>query len=254
MLGNSHFRYGIIRKLVVAFGSLFNDIDIIRFDNNGNAKERFKVPISYGAKEKYITRITSDPTMTKSINTIVPRMSFGMESIIYDANRKQISTIQNFSQKTLTGIHTQYVPIPYNFNFNLSLYVRNIEDGTQILEQILPFFTPDFTISLDFADGMNRTYDIPIILNDINPPIEYEGDMSDTRFIVWDLTFTVKAMILAPVKDGKLIRSANVNIYKDETMNTNNKIINIHTVPNPITANANDVYTYTETITEYDNA
>ena len=252
MLGNAHFRLGIIRKLVATFGSLFNDIDIVRYDTNDNPKEKFKVPISFGAKEKYITRITSDPTLTKSIAVVLPRLSFGLEGISYDASRKLQSTMMNFAASSSVGVRTQYAPIPYNFEFSLSLYVRNIEDGTQILEQILPFFTPDFTVSIEYG-GMDQVFDIPFILNSVNPPIEYEGDKAETRFIVWDLDFTAKAYIIPPVKTGKIIRSSNVDIFVEETMNTDNLLINIWTAPNPITANANDSYTYTEIITEYHN-
>lgn len=250
MLGNSHFRFGIIRKLVATFGSLFNDIDIIRYDTNDNPKERFKVPISFGAKEKYITRITSDPTLTKSVSIVLPRLSFGLEAISYDPTRKLQSTLLNFAIDSSTGARTQYSPVPYNLEFSLSLYVRNIEDGTQILEQILPFFTPDFTVTIEYG-GMGQKFDIPFILNSVNPPIQYEGDKAEMRFIVWDLDFTAKAYIMPPVKSGKIIRSSNVDIFTDATMNTGNVLVNIWTVPNPITANANDSYTYTETVTEY---
>ena len=170
------------------------------------AKEVTKVPLSYGAKEKYLTRITSDPTLTKSINTVVPRMSFDLVGMSYDTTRKQISTLNNFAPNSSTGLKTQYVPIPYNFDFNLSIYVRNTEDGTQILEQILPFFTPDFTVTVNLNPEMTQKYDLPIILNSVDTTVDYEGDLTTTRLIVWDLNFTVKGFIFPPVKgsDGSL--------------------------------------------------
>jgi hypothetical protein len=151
MLGNEHFYNRTIRKVVVAFGTMFNDIHVVRYNKAGTtAYEKFKVPLNYGAKEKYITRLTSDPTLTKSIATSVPRISFDMTGMTYDSSRKLPSTVRNFAAETATAVKTQYVPVPYDFSFSLSIYVRNTEDGTQILEQILPFFTPDFNVTIDF--------------------------------------------------------------------------------------------------------
>lgn len=213
MLGNAFFSHRTIRKVVVAFGTMFNDLIITRMTSNDTKKEYFKVPLSYGAKEKYITRLTSDPTLTKSIATLVPRLSFNLDSMSYDATRKQMSTIRNFSANTSTSIRTQYVPVPYNFEFSLSIYVRNTEDGTQLLEQILPFFTPDFTVTVDFISDMDQKYDLPVILNSVNSTVDYEGDMSTTRLIMWDLSFTVKGFIWPPIKTGEVIRQANTNIF-----------------------------------------
>ena len=221
MLGNAPFYNRTIRRIVVAFGTLFNDIQCVRHTQSGIELERWKVPLSYGAKEKYLTRLTSDPTLTKSIATLVPRISFNMESMSYDPTRKQVTTLQNFSGSTSTKINTQYAPIPYNFEFSLSIYVRNTEDGTQILEQILPFFTPDFTVTVNFNPDMDQKYDVPIILNSVNSTVDYEGDFMTTRLILWDLDFTVKGYIWPPVKSGKIIRSANTNLYIDN----NNKQI-----------------------------
>jgi hypothetical protein len=203
MLGNKHFYNRTIRKIVVAFGTMFNDIELVRFDKSGTANQRFKVPLSYGPKEKYLSRITSDPTLTKSINTLVPRMSFSMDSIAYDASRKQMTTLNTFSYGAPDGLKTQYLPVPYNFEFSLSIYVRNTEDGTQILEQILPFFSPDFTVTVDFIPEMGKKYDMPVILNSVDMTIDYEGDMLTTRLILWELRFTVKSFIWPPVKSNE---------------------------------------------------
>ena len=213
MLGNEFFSHRTIRKVVVAFGTMFNDIIVTRTTLSGVKKEYFKVPLSYGPKEKYLTLITSDPTLTKSISIIVPRISFNLDGLSYDPTRKQMTTIQNFSANTSTAAKTQYAPVPYNFEFSLSIYVRNTEDGTQILEQILPFFTPDFTATVDFIPSMDQKYDLPVILNSVNSSVDYEGDMSTTRTIIWDLSFTVKGYIWPPVKSGEIIRQANTNIF-----------------------------------------
>lgn len=257
MLGNSHFYNRTIRKIVVGFGTIFNDIYLQRYNKSGStAYEKFKVPLSYGAKEKYLTRITSDPTLMKSINTLVPRISFELTGISYDSGRKQVSTLQNFNNSA-TGLKTQYLPVPYDFNFSLSIYVRNTEDGTQIIEQILPFFTPDFTVSVNFISEMGKKYDMPIILNSVNTTTDYEGDMMSTRLIIWDLEFTVKSFLWPPVKSGQgLIGESYANTAAPGGVSYGRVITNMHIEPNDtITqqvtvdyANGNNYFTTGETI------
>jgi len=214
MLGNANFYNRTIRKIVVAFGTVFNDLYLVRYTKDGvTAKETIKVPLNWGAKEKYITRLTADPTLTKSIATTLPRISFEMTGMSYDSSRKLPTTVRNFSANNSTSVKTQYVPVPYNFDFSLSIYVRNTEDGTQILEQILPFFTPDFSVTVDFVPAMDPKYDMPIILNSVSNEVDYEGDMMATRMIIWNLEFTAKSHIWPPVKTGKVITTANTNLY-----------------------------------------
>ena len=214
MLGNATFYNRTIRKIVVAFGTVFNDIYLVRYTKDGlTAKETIKVPLNWGAKEKYLTRLTADPTLTKSIATTVPRISFEMTGMSYDSSRKLPTTVRNFSANNATTVNAQYVPVPYNFDFSLSIYVRNTEDGTQILEQILPFFTPDFSVTVDFIPLMDPKYDMPIILNSVSNEVDYEGDMMATRLIIWNLEFTAKSHIWPPVKTGKVINAANTNLY-----------------------------------------
>jgi len=214
MLGNEHFYNRTIRKIVVAFGTMFNDIHTVRYNKAGTIEyEKFKVPLNYGAKEKYLVRLASDPTLTKSIATTVPRMSFEMTGMSYDVSRKLPSTLRNFAAETSTTVKTQFVPVPYDFSFSLSIYVRNTEDGTQILEQILPFFTPDFNVTINFIPSMGKKYDMPVILNSVNTTTEYEGDLMSTRLIIWDLEFTAKGYIWPPVLSGDVIRQANSSIY-----------------------------------------
>ena len=214
MLGNANFYNRTIRKIVVAFGTVFNDIYLVRYTKDGvTAKETIKVPLNWGAKEKYITRLTSDPSLTKSIATTLPRISFDMTGMSYDSSRKLPTTMRNFSANNSTSIKAQYVSVPYNFDFSLSIYVRNTEDGTQILEQILPFFTPDFSVTVDFVPAMDPKYDMPIILNSVSNEVDYEGDMMATRMIIWNLEFTAKGHIWPPVKTGKVITSANTNVF-----------------------------------------
>lgn len=233
MLGKSQYYNRSIRKIVVAFGTLFNDIQLQRYMRDGKTKkEIFKVPLSYGSKERYLTAITSDPTLTKTIAVNVPRISFELTGMSYDNSRKQQSLIKNFAMNNTGGVSAQYAPVPYDFNFSMSIYVRNTDDGTQIVEQILPFFKPDFTVTVDMIPGMDQKYDMPIILNSVNTTTDYEGALADgtTRLIVWDLEFTVKSYLWPAVETpGGIIASystsagrygqANTDIY----INTQNR-------------------------------
>jgi hypothetical protein len=233
MLGNAHFYNRTIRKIVVAFGTLFNEIYLQRYNKAGTiGYEIFKVPLSYGPKEKYLTRINSDPTLTKSILTVVPRISFELTSISYDASRKQSSTLQNFAYGN-KGLSTQYLPVPYDFTFSLSVYVRNTEDGTQIIEQILPFFSPDFTVTVDFVPEMGKKHDMPVVLNSVTTSTDYEGDFLSTRLITWDLEFTVKGYIWPPVKTGQgLIGAPYANTAAPGGISYGQVITNLHIEPN----------------------
>lgn len=198
----------IIRKMVVAFGTLFNDITLVRYNNDMSTQfERIKVPISYGPKEKFITRLNSDPDLVKSIATSIPRMSFELTGINYDSARKQVTTLKSFGSSGVAGqVKTQNIGVPYDFNFTLSIYVRNVEDGTQIVEQILPYFTPDYIMTLNLVDGVTETSkDIPFILNSVDTMVDYEGDFTTTRLIVWTLDFTAKGFFFGPISDSKII-------------------------------------------------
>ncbi len=248
MLGNAQFYHRTIRKMVVTFGTLFNDIEIVRYTQAGAPKEKLKIPLSYGAKERYLTRLTSNPNLIRTINVLVPRMSFNLDNLEYDVSRKQISTLRNFSSDTDSTVKTQFVPVPYNYEFSLSIYVRNTEDGTQILEQILPFFTPDFSVVVDFIPSMNQKYTVPIILNSVSSTVDYEGSDEDgtTRLIVWDLNFTAKSFIWPPVKTGDLITRANTQLFIDLTNNAEQKAYVDF-------ANGNGVFTQGETVRDAAN-
>ena len=254
MLGNEHFYNRTIRKMVIAMGTVLNDIELVRYTQDGTtAKERFRVPLSYGAKEKYYTRLTTDPDLVRSLNVVVPRISFELTGMNYDSSRKMLSTLTNSAAQTGTTAYKQYMPVPYDFSFSASVYVRNTEDGTQIIEQIVPFFTPDFTITANLIPQIGLKYDIPIILNSVSNEIDYEGDFTSTRLIIWNLEFTLKGYLFPPVRGGnKTIHSANTGIL--DTTSANVKYANIMTLPDPSNAMPDDEYGFAETITEYPNA
>ena len=208
----------IIRKYVIGFGNLFNDIKIARFNPDGSEAERFLIPIAYATKERYVMRLEDDYTLDKKVQVALPRFSFEMTGLSYDASRKQNTNTRNFAQ-TDTGVLAQYNPVPYNFDFKLYLYVRNIEDATQVLEHIIPYFTPDYTMKLNLVPEMGVVKEVPVILNTADHEIIYEGDRNqETRMIIWTLDFTVKGFIFGKTSGpAKVIKTAITNIYNNLT-------------------------------------
>jgi hypothetical protein len=205
----------IIRKLVVSFGKLFDDITLVRYNPDLSEAERFLVPLVYATKELYVRRLEDDPALDKKIQIALPRMSFEMNGLTYDVSRKLNTNIKSFAQ-TSSGVIAQYNPVPYNFDFNLYIYVRNIEDGTQIIEHILPYFAPDYTLKLNLIPEMGIVKEVPIVLNSATSEIDYEGDKnSETRMIIWTLNFTVKGFIFGKTSTAGLIRTSITNIFSN---------------------------------------
>ena len=207
----------VIRKLVVGFGDLFNNITLVRYNPDNTEAERMIVPIAYASKELYVMRLQDDPDLSKKVMMTLPRMSFEMTGLSYDSSRKQNTNIKQFA-KTSGGVVSQYNPVPYDFDFSLYLYVRNIEDGTQIIEHILPYFTPDYTIKLNLIPEMGIVKEIPIILKNTDYEVRYEGNRdSETRTIIWTLNFTVKGFIFGKTSEVGLIKTSITNIFNNIT-------------------------------------
>jgi hypothetical protein len=207
----------VIRKITAGFGGLFDNITLVRYNGDGTESERIIVPIAYAAKELYVQRLQSDYNLDKKVQMTLPRMSFELTGMSYDATRKQNTNTKNFTN-TGTGVVSQYNPVPYNFSYSLYLYTRNIEDAHQIVEHILPYFTPDYTIKLNLVPELGVIKEIPVVLNSTNFDITYEGSRdSDTRTIVWTLDFTAKGFIFGQINTPKLITTSITNIFNDVT-------------------------------------
>jgi hypothetical protein len=243
MLGST-FYHQTIRKYVAVFGTLFNDINIERKNSAGDVVERLKVPLAYGPKQKWLLAIQDTTADRKVVATRTPRMGFSMTGISYDTARKLNTIGRNVkanTSSTTTSMVTMYNPVPYNFDFSLFILVKNAEDGTQILEQILPYFTPEFTVTVNTIPDMNIKADVPILLNSSDVADEYEGDLSARRTITWTLSFTLKGFIYPNITSGQVIKSIEVNfripggdkeielpefiIYEDSTPDTTNYIL-----------------------------
>ena len=242
MLGNSPFYHHLTRKAVVLFGRLFDDITLVRKnDQTGEETNRFLVPIIYSPKEKMVTRIFSDPDLLRQVQTILPRMGFEITGISYDATRKQNSLLKAARSNTTTHVTASYMGVPYDINFQLNIYTRNIDDGTQIVEQILPFFNPDFTVTTSMIPDIGALKDIPIILNNVSNDIQYEGDFDSVRYVNWTLNFTMKMYYYGPISYPKIIRTVYTNIWQDPSIQTG-YITRINT------SNANGVFKINDTV------
>ena len=197
-----------IRNIVVLFGTVFNDITIKRLKSDGTVEREFKVPIAYGPAEKFLTKLNQPDVMT------LPRMSFEITDYAYDATRK-LQTTKKFKKVkagSTTELTTVFNPVPYDFNITLSVMVKYSDDGTQILEQILPHFTPEFQVTMNELSTMGIKRDIPIILNSVSTEDTYEGEFITRRALIHTLTFTVKGYIYGRTSDQGVIREVDVNI------------------------------------------
>lgn len=212
MLNQIPYYHRIIRKNVIAFGSIFNDITLLRYLKNSNTEiERFKVPLSYAPKETFIIRLAGDPKLQKNIQILLPRMSFEITSINYDQSRKLSSFNETFYVKSNSKLNYLRGGTPYNIGFDLNIYVRNVEDGTQIVEQILPFFNPDYTVSVNYIENMETKRDTPVILNDVSYSQEFEGEQKTVRYLIWTLSFTMKTVFYPGIAESSIIRKTVAN-------------------------------------------
>jgi hypothetical protein len=195
---------------------MFNNIVVSRKTTAGVVDKRIKVPISYSPRDKLLARIETDPSLRKPDAVSLPRMGFEMTSMTYAGERK-LSTIKKFTALGTNASNRtiMYAPVPYDVNFQLSIMVKNAEDGTQILEQILPFFTPEWTNTVQLIDDMDIKLDIPLVLLSVSSDDTYEGDFETRRALIWTLDFTMKCYFFGPTKTKKLIKLANVNFFID---------------------------------------
>jgi hypothetical protein len=205
----NHFYNGTTRRYIALFGSLFNKMSITRDDQAGDQVQRMVVPISYGPFQKFLAKLEQDPALNRPQAVSLPRMAFEMNSMSYDAMRK-VGSINAIPSGD--GSSSVYVPAPYNIEFNLYIMTKYAEDGTKILEQIIPFFKPEYTYSAYILDNL-EPFDIPLILNSISIEDLYEADFESRRTIMWTLSFTMKAWYFGPVRERKRIKFVDVHAY-----------------------------------------
>lgn len=210
------FYFSLLRKYVILVGTLFNNIKITRTDSNGNQTALLKVPITYAPKDKMLARVIQDTAIDRQTATIpLPAISFEMGKMTYDGTRK-LNTVGKVSVKDVTNASKfkyQYNPVPYNIEFKVYIYAKNAEDGTKIIEQILPYFTPDWTTTVNLIPEVEVTMDIPVLLNNIGYNDTYDGAFTERRAIIWTLDLVLKGYLYGPVKKSGIIKFINTNFY-----------------------------------------
>ena len=227
MLGTYAY-HEIFRKTIVAFGTLFNNIELRRQD------EVMKVPLAYGPKDKFLARLDQVPDPTnKRVQITLPRIGFEISGVAYDPTRKVAPTQKIKMANTSTKNKSLFMPVPYNISFELAIISKNQDDGLQILEQILPFFQPGFTLSIDLVKSIGEKRDVPMILNNISQQDDYEGDFSTRRALIYTLSFTAKTFMfghIAKTPEG-LIRKVQLDYYSDSNTRTAKRVQRYTVVP-----------------------
>ena len=213
MLNNTQFYHSGIRNTIVSFGRLFSDIKIQRRTSEGVVDQTITIPLSYAPKEKWIVRIDADPTLNNHTYITLPRMSFEITGYMYDATRK-INKMNKITcdQSSGNSRKSMFTPVPYNIDISLYVLTKTQEDAMQIIEQILPTFTPEYTLSINAIPEMNIVQDIPVVLNGITVQDDYDGDFETRRFVTHTLTFTAKINLYGPVSTQGIIKKSIVNL------------------------------------------
>ena len=199
-----YFYHEILRRTVVSFGSLFNEISIKHTDNSGNVKSVIKVPLAYGPTQKFLARLEQSPDLNKPVQITLPRMSFEFTGLTYDPTRKSTTTQTFIAKSAVDGTETKkvYLPVPYNMQFELSIMSKLNDDALQIIEQILPFFQPAYSMTIELVDIINEKRDIPVVLENITMQDDYEGNFTTRRVLIYTLRFTAKTYLFGPVSSA----------------------------------------------------
>lgn len=259
MFKNQHFYHQHIRKAIIAFGTLFNNITLRRTNSAGEITQSLFVPLSYAPKQKFIDRIRERPefeTEEARFQITLPRIGFEITNFTYDPSRK-LTITQTVRAVDTNGsnVRHSFVCTPYNMGIGLSIFAKNQDDGLQIVEQILPYFNPDFSVTINDLPDLGVKSDLQIVLDNINYNDEWEGSFDKRLSVVWDLNFTVKMNFFGYVRNTNLIKKTIQNIYADtawapEGEPTNSEVgTRITTEIDPPTAGPLDNYTY---IQEFD--
>ena len=209
------------RRYVAVFGTLFNDITISRKNNAGTTIQTMKVPVNYGPMQKFLAKIEQDPNLTAPAMTL-PRITFEIIGMTYDGER----VLTNLTRHKMpisnndNSYNTQFTPTPYNIEFQLNIMTKFTEDGSKILEQILPYFKPEFTPTVKLVDTLDMYFDVPIVLTSITTEDTYEGSFDERRALIWTLSFTMKGYYFGPVTTKKVIKFVTAKVYNELTANT----------------------------------
>ena len=247
MLNYPHYYRGCTKNIIAMFGVIFGNIHIKRATGDGNEFQEIKVPLSYAPKQRAYIRTTQQPDIdSRPVQVVLPRMSYEIVALNYDGSRR-LNTNSNFTvygqNSRATSMHSA---TPYNINVNLYIYTKNQDDALQIVEQIFPFFNPDFNITINSIPDMGIKEDIPVILDSVSYEDDYEGDLETRRAIIWTLGFTVCMNYYGPMSSNGVIKRVTINMSDIENENPDEFIFQYRAVVDPITANENDPHTIVE--------
>ena len=257
MFGN-YFYNESMRRMTIGFGQIFNNIQIKRKSDTGKVIQTIRVPLAYGPKEKFLVRLDQQSSLNnREFAITLPRMGFEISNITYDPTRK-LTRIQKFKQvksnKDGKVLDFNYTPVPYNISYNLFSFTASAEAGLQIIEQILPFFQPDFTVTINAIPDLNIKRDIPIILNSVNYEDTYSGDFQTRRAVIYTLNFTAKTYLFGPSTSQKVIKTVQTDQYSDTDRVNKARESRIIVVPSPTTADADDDFGFTTTIDFFEDS
>jgi len=256
MLGQQ-FYHETIRKIIVAFGTTFNNIQLVRKDGSGNIVQSMKVPLAYGPREKFLVRLRSDADLSSKVAVTLPRIGFEIQNLSYDSTRK-LNRVQKF-KKVNTGnktrsLDTQFMPVPYNLDVVLYILAKQSDDALQIVEQILPYFQPDYTLTINDMTDMGIKKDVPIILTDVSYEDSYQGDFDTRRAIIYTMSFTTKFFLYGPVTSSKVIKTVQVDQYANLPDVSPTREQRYTVTPTPGTADADDDFGFNETSSFFEDA
>ena len=255
MLGQQ-FYHETIRKIIVSFGTIFNNIQIVRKNSSGNITQSMKVPLAYGPKQKFLTRIREDASISKTTAITLPRIAFEIQTLSYDTTRKlnRVTNIRKTSAKGSGKLETQYMPVPYNVDLQLFVMAKSGDDALQIIEQILPFFQPEYTITVNDNLDMKQKRDVPIVLTGIDYEDNYEGDFTTRRAIIYTLSFTAKFYLYGPVTSQSVIKSVQVDQFTDLPDKSPKREQRYSVTPEPVSAEFDDNFGFNETTSFFQDA
>jgi hypothetical protein len=224
----NHFYNQQFRRFILAFGSFFDSLYVVRTDINGQEIQRIQVPIEYGPKEKWLTHITQDPDFQQSVAITVPRLAFELTGIGYDASRK-LKTLNQFKYpSTEPGkMARTWAGVPYTLTFDLTALVKFQSDGFQIVEQVLPYFTPDLSFAIQTLPGIGVIDSVPLTLTSVNQNDNYEGDFERRRIILWTLSFAMKVFFYGPTRTADRIERVDVDVYTSPYLDLAEAPVNI---------------------------
>jgi len=242
-----YFYHEILRKTIVSFGTLFNGIKIKHVNSSDQTVSIIEVPLAYGPTQKFLARLEQVPNLNKPVQMSLPRMSFEFTGLTYDPSRK-VTTTQTF----LSGLSSDekqirrvYMPVPYNMTFELSIMTKLNDDMLQIIEQVLPYFQPQYTLTIDLVEQIGEKRDIPVIFEGISMQDDYEGNFDTRRALIYTLRFTAKTYLFGPITDVSkdVIKKVSIGYIAGDATGTPTRDITYSAEPRAIKSYSGNVVT-----------